>query len=69
MATVWNEKVGSILNIEWDVYHAYTTSKQLNNATEHQLCECGLSFRKIEHIKDISKLTVDEKLNLESSAF
>jgi DNA-3-methyladenine glycosylase II len=56
---------GSILNIESHVYYAFPTPDQLNNAPEDQLRGCGLSFRKIEYIKSISKLIVEGKLDLE----
>ncbi len=56
---------GSTLNIDDIVYYAYTTPNQLNNAEIDQLRECGLSFRKAEYIKDISKHIVEGKLNLE----
>jgi len=56
---------GGALNIGSDVYYAYPTHEQLNNATRDQLRECGLSFRKAEYIKDISKAVIEEKLDLE----
>ncbi len=56
---------GSTLDIDGVVYYAYPTPNQLNNATNDQLRECGLSFRKVEYIKDISKLIIEGKLNLE----
>ena len=59
------KKFGSALNTDGDVYYTYPTPKQLNDATKDQLRECGLSFRKAEYIKDISKPTVEGKLNLE----
>jgi DNA-3-methyladenine glycosylase II len=59
------KKFGSALKIGSNVYYAYPTPKQLNNASKDQLRECGLSFRKAEYIKDISKLIFEGKLNLE----
>jgi DNA-3-methyladenine glycosylase II len=56
---------GSILNIGSHVYYAFPTPDQLNNAPADQLRGCGLSFRKIEYIKSISKLIVEGKLDLE----
>lgn len=59
------KKFGSALNIDGNVYYAYPTPKQLNDATKDQLRECGLSFRKAEYIKDISKRIIEGKLDLE----
>jgi len=59
------KKFGSALNIERRVYYAHPTPEQLNNASSDELRECGLSFRKVEYIKDISKLIVERKLDLE----
>lgn len=56
---------GSTLNIGSHIYYAFPTPDQLNNAPEDQLRECGLSFRKIEYIKSISKHIVEGKLDLE----
>jgi DNA-3-methyladenine glycosylase II len=59
------KKCGSTLNIGSHVYYAYPSPGQLNNASYDELRECGLSFRKVEYIKDISKLIIDGKLDLE----
>lgn len=59
------KKFGSALNVGSNVYYAYPTPKQLNDAGRDQLRECGLSFRKVEYIKDISKHIVEGKLDLE----
>ncbi|MGZ7135762.1 MAG: DNA-3-methyladenine glycosylase family protein [Methanobacterium sp.] len=56
---------GSTLNIGSHVYYAYPTPYQLNDATSDQLRECGLSYRKVEYIKDISKFIVEGELDLE----
>lgn len=58
-------KIGSSLNIDGHIYYAYPTPNQLNNASSDELRECGLSYRKAEYIKDISKLIISGKLDLE----
>ncbi|MGZ7117429.1 MAG: DNA-3-methyladenine glycosylase family protein [Methanobacterium sp.] len=56
---------GSTLNIGSHVYYAYPTPYQLNDATADQLRECGLSYRKVVYIKDISKFIVEGELDLD----
>ena len=56
---------GSTLSIGSNVYYTFPTPDQLNSALVDQLRGCGLSFRKVEYIKDISKLIVEGKLDLE----
>ncbi|MGZ7048001.1 MAG: DNA-3-methyladenine glycosylase family protein [Methanobacterium sp.] len=56
---------GSTLNIGSHVYYAYPTPYQLNDASADQLRECGLSYRKVEYIKDISKFIVEGELDLD----
>lgn len=59
------KKIGSSLNIGSNIYYVYPTPNQLNNASSDELRECGLSYRKAEYIKDISKLIISGKLDLE----
>lgn len=59
------KKYGSTLNVDGHIYHAYPTPKQLNNAPFDELRACGLTLRKTEYIKDISKLIVEGELDLE----
>ena len=56
---------GGVLKIGEEVYYAFPTPKKLANATVGQLRECGLSFKKAEYVKNVSKLVLDGKLNLE----
>ncbi|HML04209.1 MAG TPA: DNA-3-methyladenine glycosylase [Methanobacterium sp.] len=59
------KKFGSSLNIGSNIYYAYPTPEQLNNALFNELRKCGLSFRKVEYIKDISKQIINGSLDLE----
>ncbi|WXG39744.1 MAG: DNA-3-methyladenine glycosylase [Candidatus Freyarchaeum deiterrae] len=56
---------GDILKVDDEVYYAYPTPQKLASLTIEQLRECGLSSRKAEYIRDISKLVADGKLDLE----
>lgn len=57
--------LGSALKIDGHVYYAYPTPMQIYNAPLSELRECGLSFRKGEYIRDLSKLIVSGELDLE----
>lgn len=59
------KKFGSTLNIGSNVYYAYPIPAQLNSASSDELRECGLSYRKAEYIKDISKQIINGSLDLE----
>ncbi len=59
------KKFGSTLNINGHVYYAFPTPKQLNNASFDELRECGLTLRKTEYIKSISKEIETGNLDLE----
>ncbi|MDO9627316.1 MAG: hypothetical protein Q7I96_06810 [Methanobacteriaceae archaeon] len=59
------KRFGSNLNREGHVYYAYPTPKQLNNVSVSQLKECGLTLRKTEYIKSISKDIETGVLDLE----
>lgn len=56
---------GDTLRLKWEVYYAFPTPRNLASASSKQLRQCGLSLRKIEYIKEISKLIADGKLELE----
>jgi len=56
---------GGILKVGGEVYYAFPTPQQLASATVEQLRKCGLSLKKAEYIRGISKLIVDGKLNLD----
>jgi DNA-3-methyladenine glycosylase II len=59
------KKYGNTLNVDGHIYHAYPTPKQLNNAPFDELRGCGLTLRKTEYIKSISKDIEEGSLNLE----
>jgi len=59
------KKYGGTLNIDGHTYYAYPTPKQLNNAPFDELRACGLTLRKTEYIKSISKDIKEGKLDLE----
>lgn len=56
---------GDILKIENEDYYAFPTPQRLALTSIEKLRKCGLSQKKAEYIKDISKLVVDRKLDLE----
>ncbi len=59
------KRFGSNLKREGHVYYAYPTPKQLNNVSISQLKECGLTLRKTEYIKSISRDIETGVLDLE----
>lgn len=59
------KKFGSALNRESHIYYAFPTPAQLNNASLDELRECGLTLRKTEYIKSISKDIEIGNLDLE----
>ena len=58
-------KFGDALDLAGDVYYAYPAPRRLASVSTEELRECGLSFRKGEYIKEVSKLIAEGKLNLE----
>ena len=56
---------GKALTLDGQVYHAYPTPRELASARLEQLRRCGLSQKKAEYIKEVSRMIVDGKLNLE----
>jgi DNA-3-methyladenine glycosylase II len=56
---------GDTLKINGDVYYAYPTLEKLASADIEKLRHCGLSSRKAEYIRDVSKMITDKKLDLE----
>jgi DNA-3-methyladenine glycosylase II len=56
---------GDILKVNGEVYYVFPTPQKLASATVWQLRKCGLSQKKAEYIRDVSKLIVDGKLNLD----
>jgi len=59
------KKYGSTLNVGSHVYYAFPTPEQLNNASFDELRGCGLTLRKTEYIKSISKEIENGNLDLE----
>jgi DNA-3-methyladenine glycosylase II len=59
------ESFGDILKLDGDIYHSYPTPRKLASLNTEQLRRCGLSLRKAEYVKEISKLVTDGKVNLE----
>ena len=57
---------GSSVTIGNHEYNAFPTPEQLNGAPVDQVRGCGVSFRKAEYLKGISKLIVEGTLDLES---
>jgi DNA-3-methyladenine glycosylase II len=56
---------GDVLKIAHEIYYAFPTPQSLASASIMHLRECGLSLKKAEYIKNISKLVADEVLDLE----
>jgi DNA-3-methyladenine glycosylase II len=56
---------GEVLGLDKQFYYAFPTPQKLASASVRELRNCGLSQRKVEYIKDISKMITDGKLNLE----
>jgi DNA-3-methyladenine glycosylase II len=56
---------GEMFKLDGEVYYAYPTPENLACATAEELQKCGLSRRKAEYIQNVSKLIVEEKLDLE----
>ena len=56
---------GETLVLATKTYYAFPTPQRLATTRIRQLRQCGLSQRKAEYIRDISRMIVDGKLNLE----
>jgi len=56
---------GDALKIDDEVYYAFPTPQRLTSASIESLRKCGLSGKKAEYIKDVSRLVADGKLDLE----
>ncbi len=56
---------GEVLGLDKQFYYAFPTPQKLASASVRELRNCGLSQRKIEYIKDISKMITDGELKLE----
>jgi DNA-3-methyladenine glycosylase II len=56
---------GGRVNVRGEVYYAFPTPSSLAFAGIEALRKCGLSYRKAEYIRGISRLIVDGELKLE----
>jgi DNA-3-methyladenine glycosylase II len=56
---------GDRLKLGDEVYYAYPTPQNLASATAEELRKCGLSQRKAEYIQNVSRLIVEDELDLE----
>ena len=56
---------GKALRLDGEVYYAYPSPQELTSAKLQQLRRCGLSEKKAEYIKEVSKMVADGKLDLE----
>jgi len=56
---------GKALRLDGQVYYAYPGPRELASARLEQLRRCGLSQKKAEYIKEVSRMVVHGKLNLE----
>lgn len=58
------ETFGEVLNLGGKIYYAFPEPEKLASVPIEQLRGCGLSYKKAEYIRDVSRLVVDG-LNLE----
>ncbi len=56
---------GDTLNLNGEVYYTFPTPSKLASVSSEQIRQCGLNLKKIEYIKEISKLIANGKLKLE----
>lgn len=56
---------GDSMNLQGRIYCTFPTPERLSSASLGQLRRCGLSSRKAEYVRDISKLIVHAKLDLD----
>jgi DNA-3-methyladenine glycosylase II len=59
------KKYGDRLDLDSRVYYAYPTPQTLARAEIEVMRKCGLSTRKAEYIRNVSKTIVEGKLDLE----
>ena len=59
------KKFGDALTIDEGIYYAFPTPERLSLATMKQFRACGLSRRKAEYVKGVSKLLTSGELKLE----
>jgi DNA-3-methyladenine glycosylase II len=59
------KQFGSTLTMESEVFYAFPTPDQLQATSIADLKKCGLSARKAEYLRDISKSIIDGELQLD----
>jgi DNA-3-methyladenine glycosylase II len=59
------KSLGEVLRLNKVAYYAFPRPQEFASASIHSLRSCGLSQRKAEYIKDVSKMIIDDKLSLE----
>jgi DNA-3-methyladenine glycosylase II len=57
---------GDSLSLDTGVYYGYPTPQELASTRIEKIRKCGLSTRKAEYIRDISRMVAERKLNLEA---
>lgn len=57
---------GDPLGLDTGVYYGYPTPQKLASTSVEQIRKCGLSTRKAEYIRDISRMVAEGKLNLDA---
>lgn len=60
------KRFGDVLDLEGYEYFVYPTPRQLASVSIEEFRHCGLSYRKAEYIKEVSRLITQGKLNLEN---
>jgi DNA-3-methyladenine glycosylase II len=56
---------GDFLRLDGEIYYAFPLPGKLASASAEQLRKCGLSLKKAEYVRDISRLIADDELDLE----
>lgn len=56
---------GDALKVDGETYYAFPTPQKLASATIEELRGCGLSLKKAEYIRDVSRSIVEGSLNLD----
>ena len=57
---------GDSFSLDTGVYYGYPTPQELASTRIEKIRKCGLSTRKAEYIRDISRMVAERKLNLEA---
>jgi DNA-3-methyladenine glycosylase II len=57
---------GDPLSLDTGIYYGYSTPQKLASTSLEQIRKCGLSTRKAEYIRDISRMVAEGRLNLEA---